>query len=345
MKIIFFQICQFTGRAAKSISSISLLVLFCATLFTINAQAQSNTVREYWIAAEQGPWDYAPSGLNKIKPDDGLGPWGQTTVYSKYRYVQYTDGTYTNAVPQPIWMGILGPQIRAIEGDTIVVHFKNMADKPLSMHPHGLRYTPENDGADFALTNNPGAKVAPGDSFSYTWVADEDASPGPDDGSFIVWLYHSHVNSVEEIYDGLIGTIVITKNGKERSVRDPRPRDMDYEFTTMFMVFNEEDDAEEGLMHSMNGYIFGNLEGLEVPRDAKVRWHLIGMGTEVDFHTAHWHGQTVLNHGKRTDVVELMPASMVSVDMVAKNPGTWLYHCHVTDHITAGMVARWTVDP
>jgi hypothetical protein len=34
---------------------------------------------------------------------------------------------------------------------------------------------------------------------------------------------------------------------------------------------------------------------------------------------------------------------MVSVTMKAKNPGTWLYHCHVTDHITAGMITRWTV--
>jgi hephaestin len=24
--------------------------------------------------------------------------------------------------------------------------------------------------------------------------------------------------------------------------------------------------------------------------------------------------------------------------------GTWLFHCHVTDHITAGMSARYRVD-
>jgi FtsP/CotA-like multicopper oxidase with cupredoxin domain len=36
---------------------------------------------------------------------------------------------------------------------------------------------------------------------------------------------------------------------------------------------------------------------------------------------------------------------MVSVDMTAKNPGEWLYHCHVTDHITAGMITKWTVTP
>lgn len=98
-------------------------------------------------------------------------------------------------------------------------------------------------------------------------------------------------------------------------------------------------------MHAMNGYIFGNLSGYKVKQGEKVRWHLVGMGSEVDLHTAHWHGQTVLNHGRRTDVIELLPSSMTSVDMLADNPGTWLYHCHVTDHIAAGMSTLWSVEP
>jgi FtsP/CotA-like multicopper oxidase with cupredoxin domain len=137
----------------------------------------------------------------------------------------------------------------------------------------------------------------------------------------------------------------VTKKGYAIDpVNDPRPKGVDKEFTTLFMVFNEEDDAEEGLMHAMNGYIFGNLEGYRADKEDKVRWYLIAMGTEVDLHTAHWHGQTVLSEGKRTDVVELMPTSMKTVDMKANNPGTWLFHCHVTDHITAGMITRWTVN-
>ncbi len=47
--------------------------------------------------------------------------------------------------------------------------------------------------------------------------------------------------------------------------------------------------------------------------------------------------------GRRTDVVELLPASMKTADMNADNPGTWLFHCHVADHITAGMMTRWEV--
>jgi hephaestin len=71
----------------------------------------------------------------------------------------------------------------------------------------------------------------------------------------------------------------------------------------------------------------------------------MGMGTEVDLHTPHWHGQTVESMGMRTDVVELLPASMKIADMTADNPGTWLFHCHVNDHIAAGMMTRYAVSP
>ena len=36
---------------------------------------------------------------------------------------------------------------------------------------------------------------------------------------------------------------------------------------------------------------------------------------------------------------------MVTVDMIARTPGNWVYHCHVAGHITAGMSARWRVVP
>ena len=69
----------------------------------------------------------------------------------------------------------------------------------------------------------------------------------------------------------------------------------------------------------------------------------MGTGSEVDLHTAHWHGVTVTAMGMRTDVVNLLPATMVVADMEADAPGTWLYHCHVADHITAGMQSLFRV--
>ncbi|MDE0556091.1 MAG: multicopper oxidase domain-containing protein [Candidatus Poribacteria bacterium] len=336
----------------KLIGLTSVLLSFCPAFVEA-------TTREYWIAAEKVEWNYAPSGQNLIRPAMGLDVWGKALVYEKYRYIQYTDDTYTTQVEQPLSMGILGPQLHAVEGDSVKVHFLNRADKPLSIHVHGLQYDEDNEGADM---KGSGAAVQPGSMFTYHWEADSDAAPGPNDPSSIVWLYHSHVDAVTEVYDGLIGTIVVTKQGMERSTDDPRPKDIDKAFTTLFFVFDENgrkivksgqreeyesvEEAEEGnLKHAINGFIFGNLQGLEVEQGDRVRWYLIGLGTEVDMHTAHWHGQTVLNAGKRTDVVELLPGSMVTVDMTAKTPGNWLYHCHVADHITAGMNTRWRVVP
>ena len=336
----------------------TFLILMSVLLYLCVNSAEAAT-REYWIAAEKVEWNYAPSGENLIRPNMGLDVWGKALVYEKYRYFQYTDDTYTTQVEQPVWMGILGPQLHVVERDSVRVHFLNRADKPLSIHVHGLQYDEENEGADM---KGSGAAVPPGGTFTYHWEADSDAAPGPNDPSSIVWLYHSHVDAVTEVYDGLIGTIVVTKKGMERSEDDPRPKDIDKAFTTLFLIFNENDrtivesgksaeydspeEAEEGnLKHAINGYIFGNLQGLEVQQGDRVRWYLIGLGTEVDMHTAHWHGQTVLNAGKRTDVVDLLPGSMVTVDMTAKTPGNWLYHCHVADHITAGMNTRWRVAP
>ncbi len=337
---VFASLSSWLVTALIGLGSISIGGIALAD--TLNEEKPATgKIREYWVAAEQVVWDYAPTGTNLIIPKMGLGVWGETRKYNKYRYFGYTDGSYTDKIPQPKWAGILGPQLRGEVGDTLKVHFKNLSDRPLSIHPHGVLYDEDNDGADL---RGAGAIIAPGKSYTYIWKLDEGAGPGPADPSSIVWVYHSHVKPVEEIYLGLMGTIVVTRKGMAISAEDPRPKDIDHSFTTLYMVFDEEDGEESGLMHSMNGYIFGNLQGLEADEGNKVRWHLVGMGSEVDLHTAHWHGETVLNGGRRTDVINLMPATMASVTMLADNPGTWLYHCHVTDHITAGMITRWKVN-
>jgi FtsP/CotA-like multicopper oxidase with cupredoxin domain len=73
------------------------------------------------------------------------------------------------------------------------------------------------------------------------------------------------------------------------------------------------------------------------------------MGTEVDLHTPHWHGKTLQvggsKTGRRTDLIELLPGSMVTADMSADNPGEWLFHCHVADHIDAGMFTTYRILP
>ena len=65
-------------------------------------------------------------------------------------------------------------------GDRLVVHFRNRAFKAggnYGMHPHGFRYTKDNEGAHY-LPAGAGAEVPPGGQFEYHWLADDDSGPG-----------------------------------------------------------------------------------------------------------------------------------------------------------------------
>lgn len=59
----------------------------------------------------------------------------------------------------------------------------------------------------------------------------------------------------------------------------------------------------------------------------------------------HWHGATLLENGRRLDTTEVFPASSRTLDMTPDRPGMWMLHCHVNDHMEAGMHAMFTVLP
>jgi manganese oxidase len=324
------------------------LVAIGAALAGCSGRAVSPKVITYFVAAERTDWSYAPLGrdpaFNRPLPE----PWGARVQYPKLRYFQYADETFTTRLETPVWAGILGPTLRATVGDTLKVVFLNRTDRPLSMHPHGLRYAVESEGARYEPGASARGIAGPGTRITYTWIADENAGPTKREPSSKVWLYHSHVLGDEDVYRGLVGTIVVTD--PKRSRLDRTAIDVDREFATLFMVWNEnahdtpENEQEPNLKHAINGRFFANLEGLEMKTGERVRWYVLALGNEVDLHTAHWHGETVTTElGLRTDVVELLPASMRVVDMAPRNPGTWLFHCHVSDHMMAGMFATFTV--
>jgi FtsP/CotA-like multicopper oxidase with cupredoxin domain len=349
------------------------------------ALAATGQTRTYYIAADEVNWDYAPSGSNQItgQPFGDVentylqnGPKRIGKVYIKAQYREFTDGTFTTRKPKPAkWQhtGILGPVIQAEVGDTIQVVFKNNTRFPQSMHPHGVFYlknsegSPYNDGTSGA--DKADDAVPTGGVVTYTWQVPDRAGPGPADKSSIVWMYHGHVFEPGDTNAGLIGPIIVTRRGMARP--DGSPTDVDREFITLFTVFDENsspyldaniqtftgnpsavnpnDDGfiESNLMHSINGYSYGNLplSTITMRSGERVRWYVVAQGTEVDLHTPHWHGNTVLMMGMRTDVAELLPMSMKVADMVPDDVGTWLYHCHVNDHIIAGMMIRYRVDP
>jgi hephaestin len=293
----------------------------------------------------------------------------------KAQYREYTDATFTTLKDRGSeWdhLGLLGPVLHAAVGDTIKVVFRNNTSHPVGMHPHGVFYEKDSEGAPYNDGTTGGDKaddgVLTGGTHTYTWYVPERAGPGPMDESSVMWMYHSHTDEVGDDYAGLMGPIVITKKGMARP--DGSPRDVDQEVIDSYQVLDEnaspylqdnidrfagdpqsvdpddEDFHESNLMHSINGYVYGNQPMVTLRRGSRVRWYVMAMGTEVDLHTPHWHGNTVLIGGMRMDVTELLPASMKVADMVPDDSGTWLFHCHVNDHITAGMLTRYrVVDP
>jgi len=343
----------------------------------------AGTTRTSYISSDEVVWDYAPTGRDQItgKPFDGTsrtyvanGPHRIGSKYVKCLYRGYRDATFTTPVERPAseaYLGLMGPVIHAAVGDTIKVVFRNTCALRTSVHPHGVFYAKSSEGAPYADGTTAGDKlddgVAKGGTVTYTWKVPERAGPAGHDGSSVMWMYHSHTDEVGDTYAGLMGPMVVTAAAHARP--DGTPDDVDRELFVLYSVMNEgsspylrtntrrfagdaeppgdadQNFAESNLMHSINGYVFGNQPMITMRRGTRVRWYVMGMGTEVDLHTPHWHGNDVVVGGMRLDVVSLLPASMVVADMVPDDPGTWLFHCHVNDHLTAGMITRYQVLP
>ncbi len=359
---------------ASAVIAAMLLILSYAPSTRADTPAK---IRDYYIAAEEVDWNFAPAGkdlamgMNFNEEQEifvKATPRTIGSVFHMARYFAYKDKDFkirdTNVDPSN---GILGPILHAEVGDRIIVHFLNRTSVPVSVHPHGVLYNKASEGSmtndETSMAEMEDDALPPNHFHTYVWDVPDSAGPGPADPSSIVWLYHSHVDEIRDTNSGLFGAMVITAKGMANA--DGTPKDVDHEVFTFFGILDQnqslflprmvaklkikpseqdhEDFEESNKKHSMNGYIFGNQPMPQMKMGERVRWYVFSLGTETDLHTPHWHGNTVLVRGHREDVVELMPATTVVADMVPMNPGIWMYHCHVNDHIAAGMMGRYQV--
>lgn len=311
----------------------------------------------------------------EIRRTDGI----VARVLHKAIYREYADSTFATLKSRPAkWqhLGILGPVVRGAVGDTIVIVFRNNASFPASVHPHGVFYAKSSEGALYddgtAGADKADDDVPPGGTARYVWAIPERAGPGPDQPSSIVWPYHSHTSELKDFQTGLVGAIIVTRHGMARP--DGSPKDVDREFVALFATFNENvshfvaanmkrytgDTTHAGPnapnapffngngYHSINGYLYGNLPvgSLGMKVGERVRWYVYSGTGFDDYHSPHWHGNTVLVRGVREDVLNLgSPLVSFTADMVPDNPGTWLFHCHFGEHMEEGMSARYRVVP
>lgn len=352
---------------------ILLLGLFLL-LYSNSAWAKE---KHYYIGIIETTWNYAPDNgekrlisVDRDRSDIYLqnGPDRIGRLYKKALYVQYTDRTFSTIIEKPVWLGFLGPVIKAETGDKVYVHLKNFASRPYTFHPHGVTYHKEHEGAiypdnttDFHKADD---KVHPGEQYTYVMNATEEQSPGEEDSNCVTRIYHSHIDAPKDIASGLIGPLIFCKKD---SLDQEKEKNIDQEFVLMFSVVDEnlswylydniktycsepekveednEDFQESNRMYSVNGYTFGSLPGLSMCAEDKVKWYLFGMGNEIDVHSAFFHGQVLTNKGYRIDTVNLFPATLFEAFMVAQSPGEWMLSCQNLNHLKAGLQAFFQV--
>ncbi|MBV9688651.1 MAG: multicopper oxidase domain-containing protein [Ktedonobacteraceae bacterium] len=328
------------GTAAGS----ALATLGGSMLAACNLTAVGNGVltsptgklHEYWIQADSFQHNLVPTGY------DGMTGNHYTAKQTSFWAIGYR--AYTPGWQKPLDgnkdlglnTGIPGPIIRAEVGDTIRIHFRNQDTHykfAHSMHAHGVFYTLQNDGGWSAAVPELSSAVEVGQSYTYEWLARPD--------SLGTWLYHDHSKpqgpkGLMELGAelGLFGMIAIT---------DEKTAPVDQEIFLFFHdLYHDDVPSLSQDFDCFNGYAFvGNTPKFTVRVGDRVRWRIAALGKE--FHSFHLHGHRWPFQGRFDDALVLGPATTRTFEYVEDNPGTWLYHCHVTDHMMGGMTGLYAV--
>lgn len=277
--------------------------------------------REYWIQAREIEWDIAPTGRDGWHDRPLRGP-------RRFRALAYQSMTAGFAAPAgPARMP--GPTLTAEVGDLLVVYLRNAAEQALTIHPHGVRYTPDYDGTYLGRHTRAGGLVAPGEEFTYLWQAAEDTVG--------VWPYHDHgPNHMLNTFRGLFGAIVIRPRGA-------RPPDVEH-----VLFLHQLTPAVTGLKRGfqcINGRCAaGNTPTLTARAGQDVAIHVVGM--DDNQHDFHIHGHRWRDaSGALVDTPSVGPNQAITARFVEDNPGRWLYHCHVLSHQDGGMAGWYDVRP
>ncbi|MCW2968683.1 MAG: hypothetical protein JWM71_2455, partial [Solirubrobacteraceae bacterium] len=280
--------------------------------------------REHWIQARTVAWDIAPTGR-----DD----WHGAAIPKprQFRAVVYQEMTAGFAAAAgPAQMP--GPTLTAEVGDTLVVHFRNNAtalNQALTMHPHGVRYTPDYDGVYLGDYTRAGGFIAPGQEFTYTWEARPESAG--------VWIYHDHgPNHALNSMRGLFGAIVI----REKGARAP-----DVETPLFFGSLTPPVTGLPRAFETVNGRsAAGNTPTVRSKVGQDVAYYVFG--TDDSFHDFHVHGHRWKDSGGADiDTQTVGPAEGIIARWTEDNPGRWLYHCHVMAHQDAGMAGWYFAEP
>jgi FtsP/CotA-like multicopper oxidase with cupredoxin domain len=301
----------------------ALVAMCVGAAASVAAPAASGAVRETWVAAVPVTWNMVPNGRDAI-----MGTTYDTsqTAFPTVVYRRYSKGWKRPLPNAPSGSSnqdlIPGPLIRARVGDKLLIHFKNLdrlLKHPHSMHFHGVDYKPSSDGAYLPGFSGRDANVKYGQTWTYK-LTTTSSSAG-------VWPYHDHSPSMDaSIEGGMYGMLSIL--GRDEPVPDR-------EFQVVFHAHGAFQTIDERAFVG-NTPVFRSLPG------DLVQWDVMAMGSE--HHTFHIHGHRwITADGTPRDTQNIGPAESFRFRWRENNPGTWLYHCHVEQHMNAGMIGIYRV--
>src|SRR5215212_4962792 len=205
-----------------------------------------------------------------------------------------------------------GPLLRVTEGDKLRIVLKNELPEPTVLHIHGPRLPNSQDGVPDVTQ----PVIQPGSSFTY----EINVEPS---GTF---MYHTHHNSVVQESKGLYGILQVDPKGFKPTY------DKEY-----FQVISELSG-----FYVINGKSFPSTEPMDMKVGEKARIHLVNLGQMV--HPMHSHGfatRIVATDGYPVpeaaqltkDTVTIGPGERYDLELLADNPGAWVYHCHILTHV------------
>ncbi|KAM4621997.1 coagulation factor VIII [Polymixia lowei] len=344
----------------------------------IDPRSGSSTFRNYYIAAEEVIWDYGirlPHQL--IKPREmRRGMRKFLPEYKKVVFRAYWDKNFIHPIERgelQQHLGIMGPFIRAEINDLLTVTFKNKASRPYSFHLQGVYDRSQGAGiaqnqASSAPIGVPGEAVPPGEARVYNWRVAKKQGPTNTEFDCKAGAYYSTVDKERDLHSGLIGPLVICKPGILHRHLNLQPDIQEY--SLLFHTFDETKSwyLEENLQKhcappcqavpedpwfqlsnkfaAINGYVAETLPGLLVAQHQPVRWHLLNVGGDREYHAVHFHGLPFSVHTEqehRMGVYNLYPGVFGTVEMNPPTLGTWLVECTIGEYQLAGMRATLLV--
>ncbi|KAM9849689.1 coagulation factor VIII [Aulostomus maculatus] len=334
--------------------------------------------RHYYIAAEEVIWDY---GVRKphqlINPREmRRGMRKFLLEYKKVVFRAYRDRDFllpAGSGELQEHLGIMGPFIRAETNDVLTVVFKNKASRPYSFHLQGVYDRSQGTGIGQSLDASappgvPGDPVPPGDTRTYNWRISRKQGPSDTEFDCKAGAYYSTVDKERDLHSGLIGPLVVCKPGTLQTRQNMQPGVQ--EFALLFHTFDETKSwyVEENLERyctppcrvnlkdpwyhisnkfaAINGYVAETLPGLLVGQHQRVRWHLLNVGSDGEYHAVHFHGLPFTVHTEkehRMGVYNLFPGVFGTLEMSPPTVGTWLVECTIGDYQLAGMRAKLLV--